>query len=965
MSRAQPVPRYYKSAMKIALFYLVFSTLLIFLSDQITLFFFQNNQAVYQASTYKGWFFVAATSVALFILLNHKAKNSRRTENSLKASEAYLNSVFRAAPIGMGVVSNRVFQSINDRLCSMTGYSQDELLSKSSRMLYVCDEDFDFVGREKYLQIFESGTGTIETQWQCKDGHLIDVLLSSAPINPQDFSADITFTALDITERNRTAEALKESQNKFALAFDASPDSVNINTLEDGVYLDINRGFTEMTGFTREDVIGKPSSEIDIWYDLADRDRLVKNLRKTGYSENLEAKFRRKDGSLTTALMSARIILLNNVPHIISVTRDIGDLKRAEQEILAQKKLFETMFNAMTDAIVITDTKRRIQLTNKGLETTFGYKTEELIGMTTEVLYDNPEEYFETGKAVFDSESPLPTGFYTTLYKDKSGRCFPGETFGTKLYDNNNRWIGNLAIMRNITKRKQDEADLERLKVAIEQAGEVIVITDADGIIQYTNPAFERATGYSLEEAHLQNPRILKSGEQDEAFYKELWETISSGQTWTGRMVNKSKDGSLYTEEATISPVINADGKIINYVAIKRDITAQLKLEEQYIQAQKMESVGRLTGGVAHDFNNILAVIIGYTEIAMEQVSPSENLHSYLEKIYEAANRSANIVRQLLAFSRKQTIAPKVLNLNDTVDGMLKMLRHLMGEDIDLTWSPTVDLAPIKIDPSQVDQILANLCVNARDAIDDVGKVTIETGAVVLDQEYCDNNLGFLPGEYVVLSVSDNGCGIKKDIVDKIFEPFFTTKGMFGTGLGLSTVYGIVKQNDGFINIYSEPGEGTTFKIYLPIQKDETVWKADAILETPGMSHGETILLVEDDETILEMSVTMLEGMNYRVLTAKSPFEALRQAEEYVGKIDVLITDVIMPEMNGKALSGKLLTSLPDLKVIYMSGYTANVIAHHGILDKDINFLQKPFSRIELSNKIREALNNDLPHSWP
>ena len=948
--------KYSTSAIKIALYYLIFSALWILFSDQIVLFLFQDVQSYSKASTYKGWFFVATTAIALFLLLNHEAKKSGQTENLLKTSEAYLNSVFRTAPIGMAVMDDRVFRTVNDRLCSMIGYSREELLEKNSRVLYVTDEDYDFIGKEKFRQIRNSGTGTIETRWQCKDGHLINVLLNLTPIDPHDLEAGVTFTALDITERTRDAEALKESENKFALAFDASPDSVNINSLDDGVYVEINKSFTNLTGFTREDVIGKTSTEINIWYDPADRNRLVKSLKATGYSENLEAKFRRKDGSLTTALMSARVISLKNVPHIISITRDIGDLKRAEQEILTQKKLFETMFNAMTDAIVITDTNRRIQLINKGLETTFGYKPEELIGMTTEVFYDNPEAYFETGKAVFDRESPQLTSFYTTLYKDKFGKSFPGETFGTKLYDNNNKWIGNLGIMRDITKRKQDEADLERLKVAIEQAGEVVVITDADGSIQYTNPAFERSTGYTLAEALLQNPRILKSGVQDEAFYKNLWETISSGQTWTGRLVNKNKAGSLYTEEATISPVLSADGQIINYVAIKRDISAHLKLEEQYIQAQKMESVGRLTGGVAHDFNNILAIIIGYTEIALEQVDPAQKLHSDLEKIYNAAMRSADIVRQLLAFSRKQTIAPKVLNLNDTIDGMLKMLAHLMGEDIDLTWSPAANLAPVLIDPSQVDQILANLCVNARDAINGVGKITIETNTVTLDQEYCDNNIGFIPGEYVVLSVSDSGCGIEKGIVDQIFEPFFTTKGTFGTGLGLSTVFGIVKQNSGFVNLYSELNEGTTFRIYLPAQKDKAVRIADTTLDNLEMSHGETILLVEDDKTILEMSVTMLEKMNYRVLTANTPTEALLRAREYAGKIDLLITDVIMPEMNGKALSLQLLALSPDLKVMFMSGYTANVIAHHGILDKDIHFLQKPFSRRELSKKIKEAL---------
>jgi PAS domain S-box-containing protein len=734
---------------------------------------------------------------------------------------------------------------------------------------------------------------------------------------------------------------------------------VNINRLEDGLYVEINKGFTDLTGFSREDVIGKTSKEINIWHDLGDREKLVNSLKTKGYCENLEAKFRRKDGSISTGLMSARIIALHNVPHIISITRDIGELKRVEQEVLAQKKLFETMFNALTDGIVITDTHRRILLANKGMTTTFGYTPEELIGKTTEVLYDSTMNYQRTGKTVFNGESNHPTELYTTAYKDKSGRSFPGETFGTKLYDNNNQWIGNLGVMRDITKRKQDEDALERLKVAIEQAGEVIVITDTDGVIQYTNPAFERVTGYSLDEAHLQNPRILKSDLQDEVFYKNLWETISSGRIWAGRLVNRHKDGSLFTEEATISPVFNNEGHIINYVAIKRDITTQLKLEAQYLQAQKMESVGRLTGGVAHDFNNILAVILGYTEMAMRRVTPSEKLYSDLEKIFDAAKRSADIVRQLLAFSRKQNIAPKVLDLNDTVAGMLKILSRLIGEDIDLSWNPTADPTTVKIDPSQVDQILANLCVNARDAIDGSGKVTIETANTTLDEEYCACHPGFQPGKYVTLSVSDNGCGFGKDISDKIFEPFFTTKGMVGTGLGLSTVYGIVKQNNGFINAYSEPGEGTTFKIYLPSQENETVWKTETELVNPEVSQGETILLVEDDRSILEMAAIMLERLNYKVLTANTPKEALQQAKEHAGQIHLLITDVIMPEMNGKELSTQLLAISPQLKVMYISGYTANVIAHHGILDEGIHFLQKPFSRRKLATKVRAALAQD------
>ncbi len=765
----------------------------------------------------------------------HDITNRKKAEEALRASENYLGSIFRAAPTGIGVVSNRIILTVNDRLCAMTGYAREELLGKNSRMLYVSDTEHALVGMEKYPQISSYGTGTVETRWQRKDGQCIDVLMSSTPINPQDLAMGVTFTALDITERKLT-----------------------------------------------------------------------------------------------------------------------------EMEIMEQRKLFETMFNAITDSIIITNADRQIQLANKGMESTFGYKPEELYGRTTEVFYADHRNYQESGQVVFNDEAISSTDLYVTSYKDKYGRIFPGETFGTRLYDNKNQWIGNLGILRDITKRKQDEADLERLKVAIEQVGEVIVITDTMGNIQYANPAFEQVTGYSLGEVYNQNPRILKSGVHDETFYNDLWQTVTSGRTWTGRMVNKHKSGSLYTEDATITPVFDAKGDIVNYVAVKRDITSHLKLEAQFLQAQKMDSVGRLTGGVAHDFNNILSVIMGYTEMALERVDPAQRVHADLEKIYEAATRSVDIVRQLLAFSRQQPIAPKVLDLNDTVEGMFKMLRRLIGEDLDLVWTPTLGQSRINMDPAQIDQILVNLCVNARDAINGIGRITIETHCVTLDEGYQANNTDCLPGEYLVLCVSDTGCGMDREIVDKIFEPFFTTKGVgFGTGLGLATVYGIVKQNLGFINVYSELGTGTTFKIYLPCHKDKdtVLWEKEEKIECPRMSRGETLLLVEDDPTILAMVLTMLESLNYRVLTADSPKAALRCAEEHIGTIDLLITDVIMPEMNGKELATRLLALCPKLKLLYMSGYTSNVIAHHGVLDEGVHFLQKPFSKIDLSARIREVLD--------
>lgn len=384
----------------------------------------------------------------------------------------------------------------------------------------------------------------------------------------------------------------------------------------------------------------------------------------------------------------------------------------------------------------------------------------------------------------------------------------------------------------------------------------------------------------------------------------------------------------------------------------------QRQLQGQLAQAQKMESIGRLAGGVAHDFNNMLAVILGHTELALDRLVSTDPLHADLMEIRKAAERSADLVRQLLAFARKQTVSPRVLDLNAVVDGMLKMLRRLIGEDVNLTWRPGTDLRPVKIDPSQLDQVLTNLCVNARDSIDGVGTITIETRNGDIDEAFCATHPGAVPGGYVTLDVADTGCGMSRDVLEHLFEPFYTTKGAGrGTGLGLATVYGIVKQNDGFVDVSSEEGQGTIFRIYVPAQADASAAMPAAGLSGEPERGYETVLLVEDEAAILSLGRIMLEKMGYTVLTAGTPAEAIEIARTFTGDIHLLITDVVMPEMNGRDLATRLLSFYPNIGRLFMSGYTANVIAHHGVLEDGVRFIQKPFSARALAAKVREALD--------
>ena len=498
----------------------------------------------------------------------------------------------------------------------------------------------------------------------------------------------------------------------------------------------------------------------------------------------------------------------------------------------------------------------------------------------------------------------------------------------------------------------------ERLIRALAEVGEAVFLTDADGAIQHANPAFERMTGYAAEEVIGENPRILKSGKQDLAFYEALWGTIASGKTWKGRMVNKRKDGTLYTEEATISPVRDAAGKITNYVAVKRDITERLQLEAQLHHAAKMQSIGVLAGGVAHDFNNLLTTILGCAELALAELGKEEPLYEDITEIKKAGERAARLTSQLLAFSRKEIREPELLDLNGTLEEMEKMLRRLIREDIELVVIPEPGLWQVYLDPSQMDQIIMNLVVNARDAMPDGGTLTLETANVALDRVYFQNHgIDNDPGPYVMLAVTDTGIGMDQDVQTKMFDPFFTTKDQgTGTGLGLATLYGIIKQNKGYIWSYSEPGEGTTMKVYLP--------KAKEILETGdreeahegGLTGAETVLVAEDNDPVRDVTLKILDQFGYRTLEARDGEEAVRVSRDFEGEIHLLLTDVIMPGMSGKELSERLRSTRPDMKVLYMSGYTENIIMQKGLLPEDIHYIQKPFSFKALARKVRETI---------
>lgn len=526
------------------------------------------------------------------------------------------------------------------------------------------------------------------------------------------------------------------------------------------------------------------------------------------------------------------------------------------------------------------------------------------------------------------------------------------------------RTIHNTVALHSLQLEQQSaEESLRKLSRAVEQSADTVAITDRQGVIEYVNPAFEALTGYSREEARGRTPRILKSGEQGPEVYQEMWKAILAGNVFRGILVNRKKNGELYYVEETICPIRDGARQITHFISNGRDLTERLRLEAQLLQAQKMDAIGRLAGGVAHDFNNLLTIITSYSELALDSVPHNSPLESKLQEILLAARRAAELTRQLLAFSRKQPQALRVVELNSVVHTIAKTLPRLIGEDIELTFSPGEGLGRVRIDPVQLEQVLMNLAANARDAMPQGGHLQIETSDVRLDDDYIHEKPAVIPkGHYVLITVSDDGHGIPREELPHIFEPFYTTKPSGkGTGLGLATVYGIVKQNNGFIWAYGEPGSGTVFKIYLPCVNERYPLGGSEQPESKNEVGGsETILLVEDEGAVRRATAEFLRLQGYNVIEAKDGLDALALAQEQRA-IHLVVSDVVMPRMSGGALAKEVARVRPGTQFLFVSGYAGKTILDHKVVDLETNFLQKPYTLRQLSSKIRGALDTPPP----
>ena len=658
------------------------------------------------------------------------------------------------------------------------------------------------------------------------------------------------------------------------------------------------------------------------------------------------------------------IQLLDELAADVSFALEVGrrekERRLAEAELRWRTAFFEAQVDSALDGILVVDSQGRKILQNQRLNELWkippdisGNKDDaaqiEFVAnhtkhpkqFTQKVLYLNshPDEVSRDEVELVDG---TVLDRYSSPVRDKAGNYY-----------------GRIWTFRDITERKRADESVARLAKAVEQSAETIIITDTRGTILYTNPAFEKTTGYTRAEALGQNPSLLKSGKHDAEFYRRMWEVLGRGEIRSGHFVNRRKDGTFIEEEASISPVRDAAGNVVNYVAVKRDVTREVQLEEQFRQAQKMEAVGQLAGGVAHDFNNLLTVILMQAEMGKGEITSADKREAW-EEIIRAADRAASLTRQLLLFSRRQVMRLETLDLNEAVTGLVSMLRRILGEDIQMQLNLHRKPLWTHADAGMIDQVLLNLSVNARDAMPAGGHLIIETAEKTLDAEQAQRNSDATPGCFVVLTVRDTGGGIPPEVLPRIFEPFFTTKDVGkGTGLGLATVFGIVKQHLGWIEVQSAPGEGAIFHIYLPAS--ESPGSAKAVRATKPKSHGgsETILLVEDELAMRKVVRRALQQAGYRVLEAADGPAALSLSGQPGSEIDLLLTDLVMPEgMDGRELAALLLSARTNLKVIFMSGYSPELAGRQITLQPGQEFIQKPCTLDHLLEAVRRCLES-------
>jgi PAS domain S-box-containing protein len=999
-----------------------------------------------------------------------------KTEEVLRESEARLESILESIQAGVMVVdieTNRIVD-VNRAAADLIGAPKEKIVGQ--------------VGH-KYFRPTEQGNcpaggdgGTVhnaEGLLLAEDGSKKHVLKTTAPVELAGRTV-LLESIIDITERRLAEEALRESEEKFRSAFQSSPDSICLNRFSDGIFLDINEGFTKNTGYSRDQVIGKTALELDTWHDLEDRKHVLEALGSAGFVENVEARFNTKSGETKIGLMSARVIHINKEDVILSITRDITYRKQTEDALRESEEINSAIVNQATEGIVLIDSQTlRFVEFNDAACNGLGYSREEFArltlsdiqwGLTPDELTERVREVVEAGHAHFENQQRRKDGslrdvmvsnraicirdrkYLVGLWLDITGRkrmeeelrLSEGRLRRAEVAARFGNWefivecgrvkasegariiygvegdewsiaevqsiplpeyrgmldtaliglieegkpynvefkirrptdgkvidIHSIAeyspergavfgVIQDITERKRAEEERIRLATAIEQAAEAIFVTTPDWIIQYANPAFESLTGYSKREIIGRHTRILRSYQHDNAFYGNMRDTLARAEVWSGRIINRKKNGTFYDAEVTVSPVRDKSGTIINYVSIHRDITREVRLEAELYQARKMEAIGLLAGGIAHDFNNILAAIMGFTELSLFKIPEDSPVRGNLEQVLKASARASEVVKQILTFTRHGVQERKRVGIASIVQESLKLLRSSLPSTIEIHQEvavmPGEDV--VMADPGQIHQVLMNLGTNAGHAMRTRGGTLTVKLSVITDASLLPLHSDLKATPHVLcISVSDTGHGIDSAIQERIFDPYFTTKGPGeGTGLGLSVVQGIVKSHGGEITVLSEPGKSTIFFVFLPGL--EGVDEEDTRVSQAPPTGSERILFVDDEETLVELGLEMLEKLGYRVTARTSSSDALEIFRAQPDAFDLVITDMTMPSLTGKELAEKIIALRPDTPIILSTGFSELVNEKQAKEAGIREFVMKPYEIRTLADVIRKALSS-------
>ncbi len=936
----------------------------------------------------------------------------KRAEEALKLSEERFSKAFRASPVAISLTRARdgCVLEHNEAMGTLLGFTRDDTAGKTTSELEIWAQPAD---RDILLaELAEKGAvRDREYRFRKKDGDIVDVRYSAEVIE-YDNEPCVLSVLVDISARRRAEELLRESEEKLKSVMQGAPiPQFFIDKNHTVVYW--NKAIEEYSGIRAGDIVGTK----DQWKAFYTSERpCLTDLLVDGNIEKIREWYGgkyRKSKLIADAYeavdffpelgeegmwlyFTASLIRDSNdaVVGALETLEDITERKQAEEQLRASEERYRHIFNNVPVAIWeydFSDTIRALdemKIYDGGGFRAFLEKNpdvfHELLGTVhlrdvndqAVVMYGALSK--DTLLCLYGSYPPETLDGWreamiaylegrTDVVTETMNRTFDGRRIHVSIHtaftEEVKRTGRALVTALDITDRKQAEEALRESEVKYrtlaENTSDILYQLDLEGNLMYLGPQVAR---YGYEPALLVGRNMVEfiHPEDRDRMAGEFARAITTGEEFLSRFRIADARGRIIWIEESGKHLVDTEGSTIGFTGVLRDITERKRLEEQLQQSQKMESVGRLAGGVAHDFNNILTAIIGNTDLLLMTLSPRDPSYAEIAEIRSSAERAANLTRQLLAFSRKQIISPRIVNFNDVIADMEKMLRRLIGEHISFLTLPDPALRTVNVDIGQMEQVLTNLVVNARDAMQRGGKLTIETANASFGEEYVINHPEMIAGEYVMLAVSDTGIGMSREVQSHLFEPFFTTKPKgSGTGLGLSTCYGIVKQNHGFIWVYSESNVGTTVKVYLPVSGDSAGKNENGRDAVPSGRGTETVLVVEDDAAVLSMIVRMLKGKGYTVLTAGDGIHALEVMNARSGKVDILVTDVVMPNMDGKTLSDMIRTHFPGVMMLFMSGYTDDAIVHHGVLDPGLEFIQKPFSVEALARKVRELLDRE------